>query len=136
MRGAIDHRSSYQAAGFTEWQTNSNTHVTGEAMSEPTAANIPTPKRRRFRIIRILGISAMLLAVLIVAAPWTVAHTRLRDTAINAILASPSVTASSDSASFGWFSSLSVHGLHLNSTNNHLGVRVQDVGAERPPYQL
>jgi hypothetical protein len=105
-------------------------------MSEQTAADKPTPKRRRFRIIRILGISAIVLAVLIVAAPGIVARTGLRDTAINAILASPSVTASSDSASFGWFSPLSVYGLHLKSSNNHVDIRLQDVAAERPPYQL
>jgi hypothetical protein len=105
-------------------------------MSEQTASTPPIPKRRWRRTIRILGLVVILLAVLIVAAPWIVAHTGLRDTAINAILASPTVTASSDSASFGWFSPLSVHGLHLKSTNNHVDIRVQDVGAERPPYQL
>jgi hypothetical protein len=105
-------------------------------MSEQTAASDLTPKRRRFRIIRILGITAIVLAVLIVAAPWIVAHTGLRDTAINTILKSPSVTASSDSASFGWFSPLSLHGLHLNSTNNHVDVRVEDITAERTPWQL
>jgi hypothetical protein len=70
-------------------------------MSEKTAADNQPAKRRRFQIIRILGISTILLAVLIVAAPWIVAHTGLRDTAINSILASPSITATSDSASFG-----------------------------------
>jgi hypothetical protein len=110
--------------------------VTGEAMSEQTAANNPTRTRRRFRIIRILGISAIVLAGLIVAAPAIVAHTGLRDKAINAILASPSVTASSDRASFGWFSPLSVQGLRLNSTNNHVDVRVEDMTAERSPWQL
>src|SRR6516165_6411041 len=105
-------------------------------MSVQTAANNPTPKRRRFRILWILGIAAILLAVLIVAAPWIVAHTGLRETAINAIVASPTVTASSDSASFGWFSPLSVHGLHLKSTNNHVDMRVDDLAAEKPPYQL
>jgi hypothetical protein len=105
-------------------------------MSEQTAANNPTPKRRRFRIVRTLGIFAILLAVLIVVAPWIVAHTGLRDMAINTILASPSVTASTDSASFGWFSPLSVHGLHLNSTNNHVDIRVEDITAERSPWQL
>jgi hypothetical protein len=105
-------------------------------MSEQTAANNPTPKKRRFRILRILVVFAILLAVLIVAAPWIVAHTGLRDTAINAILDSPSVTASSDSASFGWFSPLSVHGLQLSSTNNHVTVRVDDLVAEQAPYQL
>src|SRR6516162_2543232 len=105
-----------------ERQTSSSTHVTGEVMGGQTAADNRAPKRRRFRIVRALGISAGLLAVLVVAAPWVVAHTGLRDTAINTILASPSVTASSDGASFGWFSPLSVQGLHLNSTNNHVVV--------------
>src|SRR6516164_3805286 len=136
MRGAVDHRYGQQAAGPTAWQTSSSTHVTGEAMSKQTAADNRAPKKRRFRIVRALGIAAALLAVLIVAAPWVVAHTGLRDSAINTILASPSVTASSDSASFGWFSPLSVQGLHLNSTNNHVVVHVEDLTAERSPWQL
>jgi hypothetical protein len=157
-------------------------------MREPTAVNKnPTSKRRGFRRIRILGIAALLLAVLIVAAPWIVAaglrgtainsilagpsvtassdggsfgwfsplcisalllavlilaapwivaHTGLRDTAINSILARPNVTASSDRASFGWISPLSVHGLHFSSTNNHLDVRVEDITAERSLWHL
>jgi hypothetical protein len=105
-------------------------------MSEQTASTSPTPKRRWRRAIRILGLFAILLVALIAAAPWIVAHTGLRDTAINAILASPSVTASSDSASFGWFSPLSVQGLHLKSTNNHVDIRVENFAAEKSPYQL
>src|SRR5262249_41958736 len=50
-----------------------------------------------------ISIFAILVALLIVAVPRIVAHTGLRDRAINAILASPSVAGSSDSASFGWF---------------------------------
>jgi hypothetical protein len=83
-----------------------------------------------------LSISALLLAVLSVAAPRIVAHTGLRDRAINLIVASPSVTAFSDRASFGWFSPLSVHGLHLNSTNKHVDISVEDITAEQAPYQL
>jgi hypothetical protein len=105
-------------------------------MNGQTTPTTPKPKRRWRRTIRVLGLLAILLLVLIVAAPWIVAHTGLRDKAINAILASPSVTASSDSASFSWFSPLSVHGLRLNSTNNHVDLRVEDTTAERPPYQL
>jgi hypothetical protein len=105
-------------------------------MSQPTLSNTPTQKRRRFRIVRILGIFAILLALLIVAAPWVVAHTSLRDEAINAIVASPSVRASSDSASFGWFSPLSVHGMHLKSANNHIDVSVYNLAADEPPVQL
>jgi hypothetical protein len=105
-------------------------------MSESTAVITPTPKRRRFRILRILGFFLILMLLLIVAAPWIVAHTGLRDEAINEIVASPSVTASSDSASFSWFSPLSVHGLHLKSPNNHVDMSVDNLTAEKPPYQL
>src|SRR6516164_5342054 len=105
-------------------------------MNVQTASTPPIPKRRWRWTIRILGLVVILLAILIVAAPWVVAHTGLRDKAINEIVASPTVTASSDSASFGWFSPLSVHGLHLNSANNHVDIRVQDVASERAPYQL
>jgi hypothetical protein len=71
-----------------------------------------TPKRRGFRVVRIFGICAILFVVFILAALWIVAKIGLRDTAINAILASPSVSASSQSASFGCFSPLSLHGNH------------------------
>jgi hypothetical protein len=104
-------------------------------MSKQTPAGTPTPQRRGRRIIRILGLLAILLIVLIVAAPWIVAHTGLRDTAINSILASPSVTASSESASFGWFSPLSVRGLQLSSTNNHVDIRLEDITSQSP-WQL
>ena len=46
-------------------------------MSEQTASTTPIPKRRRRRTIRILGLLAILLAALIVAAPWVMAHTVL-----------------------------------------------------------
>jgi hypothetical protein len=105
-----------------------------EAMSETTAAK--TPKKRRFRIIRILGILALLLVVLILAAPWIVANTGLRDQVINAILASPSVTASSEGASFGWFSPLAVRGLNLKSSNDRIDIRVENITADRPPLQM
>jgi hypothetical protein len=105
-------------------------------MSEQKAASTLTPKRRRLRMIRILGIFVMLLVIVLAAAPWIVAHTGLRDEAINAIVASPTLTASSDRASFGWFSPPSVHGLHLNSTNNHVDVRAEDIAAEQSAYQL
>jgi hypothetical protein len=105
-------------------------HPTANA---PVPANSPAPKRRRRRIFLILGILAL---VLVLAAPWIVALTGLRDRTINAILASPSVTASSESASFGWFSPLSVHGLELTSTNKRVDIRVDDMAAERSPLRL
>ena len=106
------------------------------AANSPTPPNPPTPKRRRRRILRFLGILTLLLVVLVLVTPWIVARTELRDSTINAILKSPSVTASSESASFGWFSPLSVHGLELTSTNKRVNIRVEDMTAERSPLQL
>jgi hypothetical protein len=117
-------------------QTTFNTPWTGVAMSEQTAGNAPIPKRRRFRIVRMVALLALLLVVLILTAPWIVAHSSLRDTAINSILASPSVNASSDSASFGWFSPIAVDGLHLKSTNNHVDVRMELITAQKSLLQL
>jgi hypothetical protein len=105
-------------------------------MSEQAAAKAPTPKRRKRRILRILAIFTILLMVLLVVAPWVVARTGLRDQAINTVLASPSVTASSDSASFGWFSPLSVDGLHLKSTNNRVDIRMEAITADKSLVQL
>jgi hypothetical protein len=106
-------------------------------MSEPTTANVPTkPRRRMRRVIRVLAILAIVLVVLIAAAPWVVAHTGLRDYAINEIIASPSVKESSESASLGWFSPMSIHDLRLVSTNGHVDIHVKDIAAEQSPYQL
>src|SRR5262249_58763961 len=87
-----------------------NDRQTGAAMSGQTAASTPAPKRRRRRTTRALGLGAILLAVLVVAAPRIVAHTGLHD---DAIRASPSVVASSDSAPFGWFAPLSISAILL-----------------------
>ena len=105
-------------------------------MSEQPPAKPATPRKRRSRIIRVLGIVAILLVVLVMTAPWMVAHTGLRDEAINATLASPSVTASSESASFGWFSSPSILGLRLKSANGRLDIRAEEVTADQSLLQL
>ena len=106
----------------------------GDAMVDDKPAS--TPKPRWSRRVRILGIFAILLVALIVVAPLILARTGLRDRAINAILASPSVTASSESASFGWLSPLAIRGLRLTSTNQRIDIRVNDIATDRSPWQL
>ena len=83
-----------------------------------------------------IAVAILLVVLLIVLVPLIVAKTSLRDRVINAILASPSVQASSHSASFGWFSPLSIRGLQLNSTNKRIDIRVDDITAERSPLKL
>ena len=105
-------------------------------MSTQASAPVPTPKKRGRRILRFLGFVAILLVVLIVTGPWILAHTGLRDKLINATLASPSVTASSDSASFSWFSPPSIRGLRLESANGRLDIRTEEVAAEQSIFQV
>jgi len=105
-------------------------------MSEQTTSTSSPPTRPWRRMIWFLGILVILLVVLIAAAPWIVTHTSLRDTALNRILAGPSVTASTESASLGWLSPLSVQGMQLSSTNKHVLIRVENIAAERSPWQL
>jgi hypothetical protein len=115
-----------------------DTSAMNEQAITPSLAppNAPVPKRRRRRLLRTLGILAFLLFLLGAMTPWLLSKVGLRDRAINAILASPSVTASSESASFGWFSALSVDGLDLRSANNRFDVRVGHAATEQSPFQL
>jgi hypothetical protein len=106
-------------------------------MSEQAATpGLPIPKKRRRRILRFLAIALLLLAALVWAAPWIVGNTGLRDHAINTIVASPSVTASTESGSFGWFSPLSVQGTNLQTTNKRFHVRVEEITTDSSPYEL
>src|SRR5262245_16005921 len=102
-------------------------------MSELSAENAP---KKVSRTVRVLVVVTALLILLIALAPWIVGSTGLRDVLINRILASPSVTASSESASVGWFSPLELHGLQLNSANGRLSIQVSDISTERSPWQL
>src|SRR5262249_38685318 len=94
------------------------TCIPGEAMSDHTSDT--TPKTQSSWLRWILDFVV----------------TGLSDRLINAILASPSVRASSQGASFGLFSPLSIHGLQLKSTNSHIDIRVDDITAERTPWRL
>jgi hypothetical protein len=174
--------------GAGDLDSGDRQQVSGAAMNEQTAANDLYHNRRRRRNSRVLGvlaflvivlitvasliavsaglhnvpidsipgspiaaassdrasfgwfspitISAILVALLLLAIPRIVARTGLRDRAIYSILASPCVKASSDSARFGWFSSPSVHGLRLTSTNSRVDVRVEGVSAHRSLWRL
>jgi hypothetical protein len=95
----------------------------------------PAPKRGSRRRRRLLGVLALLVGLVLVA-PLVVASTGLRDRAINTILASPSVTASSEKASLGWFSPLSVRGLALTSSNKRVDIRLEDMGSDRSPLRI
>src|SRR5262245_6856872 len=104
-------------------------------MSDPAPA-VTTGKKKRRRWIRVLRVGLVLLVVAVLIGPLVLSKTRLRDRVINQAVRSPNVTASSQGASFGWFSPLSVQGLDLNSEKRSVRVRVNDIATEQPWWRL
>jgi hypothetical protein len=99
-------------------------------MSDQPVKDSGRPKRHRLK--RVVWVTVIILVVLVLAGPWIVAHTGLRDLLINKILGSPDLTASTKSASFGWFSPLSVDGLKIESKQGHFRAEVEKVNADQP----
>ena len=104
-------------------------------MSATTPAAVP-PRRKSRRTLRVLFVGVLLLVTLALAAPAVVARTGLRDRLINRVVQSPNLTPSTAEASFGWTSPLSVRGMELASETGSVRIRVDEVAADRPWWQL
>jgi hypothetical protein len=76
-------------------------------------------------------VTTIVLLALVLAGPWIVAHTTLRDWLVNTILGSPNLRASTERASFGCFSPLSVDGLTIADKQRHFRLEVDKVIADR-----
>lgn len=92
---------------------------------------LPKRSRTRRRLFRLAGIVAILLVFVALIAPSIIAKTGLRDRLINAILGTPSLSASADQASFGWFSPLQVGGLQIDGVREHFQLHVDSIAADR-----
>ena len=97
-------------------------------MEEPAMA---PPSRKKRWLPRVLGIVALLLIVLVLVAPTIIAKTGLRDSLINAIIGSPTLSASTEAASFGWFSPVAVEGIQIDGVRKHFQLHVDSVAADR-----
>ncbi|MDG2221910.1 MAG: hypothetical protein P8L85_11040 [Rubripirellula sp.] len=75
--------------------------------------------------------SASLLGLLVISTPTIIARTGIRDQLINAIIAASHLSASTEGASVGWLSPLSVDGLRINGMQNRFQVEVDRVTADR-----
>jgi hypothetical protein len=95
---------------------------------QPVIDNAP-PKRRR--LLRFMGVAIILLILLVLAAPWIIANTTLRDQLANTIIGTPNLTTTSKQASFGWFSSASVDGITIDSKEHHVRIEVEKVVTDR-----
>lgn len=83
-----------------------------------------------FKSVRWLLPTFALLTFVLSALPALIARTAMRDGLINSIVGTPNLTTSTRSASLGWFSPLSVHGLTVTGKQSRFRVDVESVVSE------
>jgi len=91
------------------------------------------PPRRRWRKRLVLGTVAFLvvLTCTVLAAPWIVAETPLRNVVLNAVLADRTLDASADELDCGWLSPLSIRGMRVQRVDERLHVEVERLQFEK-----
>lgn len=95
-------------------------------------APLPSDESRKRRwLIRLLGIVAILLIVLLLVAPSIIAKTGLRDKLINNLLGPTNLSASTEGATFGWFSPLTAEGIQVEGVRRHFELHVDRIAAEQ-----
>lgn len=98
-----------------------------------TAAEATPSRRRLYR--RVWG-GLLALAVLVALAPRLIAITPLRNALINAAIEGDTVQVSTDEASFGYFTPVSVGGLRVIATDGSANVHVRSITAEKSWLRL
>lgn len=98
-------------------------------MSDQSPGN--TAPRKRRRLLWLAVALAFLLVIAGFATPWIIANTGLRDTLINAIMGTPNLNASTEAASFGWFSPLLIEKAKITGKQNHFRVDVESLATDR-----
>ncbi len=83
------------------------------------------------RLLRLMGVMTLLSVVLVLAAPWIIAQTGLRDRLINAIMGTPNLSASTQRASFGWFSPLAIEDVRIDGKLRRFRVELESLTADR-----
>lgn len=71
------------------------------------------------------------IVVVLLAMPYVLAKTTLRDRLLNAIASSNDVTVQSRDASLGYFSPLALRGLQVRSTNDSTRIAIEEIRGER-----
>lgn len=101
------------------------------AADSRTPPSVPAAARSG-RFFRLAFVAAVGLAILILCLPWIVAATPLRDALIRAALANPHLSASTRSASLGWFSSVRISELRIARDDGQFQLDIQRVETEKP----
>ncbi len=88
-----------------------------------------TRRKRRGRRLKRGIVTGFLLALILSALPWIVAHTPVRDWLVNRVIDTPNLTATSEAASFGWLSPMEMDGLKLQSSDDRIHLDLERVTA-------
>ena len=75
------------------------------------------------------GLALVFLVLLFL--PWVVSNTPLRDRLLAWLVNDPSISISTQAASFGYFASLSVDGLQISSADQSVDIRIEKIHAEK-----
>ena len=101
--------------------------------SVDTATSQQGPRKPRLRTL----ICALLLFLIGTACgPWIVSKTALCDQVISLVIGEPHLEVSSTSASFGWWTPLTVAGLELRNSEGDVVVTIDQLQAERSWFAL
>ncbi|MBW3596078.1 MAG: hypothetical protein KY475_02255 [Planctomycetes bacterium] len=103
-------------------------------VSPSDASRNPKPTKRRWR--RWLFSIAVLLLVLVAAAPYVAEVTPVRDRIVDAVAERQNVRAEVGGASFGWFTPLELRDVRVESLDGEPLLNVDRIRAERPLWEL
>ena len=91
------------------------------AMHDPASSAAKAPKKRGWLLLLVLAV------LLLLATPWILAKSTLRDRLLNAIVNSDDISVSSTDASFGYVSPLSLSGLQIRSKDETTKIEVNKI---------
>jgi hypothetical protein len=96
--------------------------------SNDQPSNSPTGSGRFWKLI---AISCVMLALLLLLAPTIIAKTSLRDRLINSAMANDSLVVSTDSASFGYLTPLKIRDFSLRGTGGAMNLQIENLETEK-----
>ena len=106
------------------------------AASHPShsAAVVPTP-RRKWYLLGLLATGALLVG-LVIATPWLISSTQLRNRLLAWLLPPEKVSVSSQAAELGWTQPMEVQGVEIRLPQEDLQLEIERVAAQQPWWQI
>ena len=73
----------------------------------------------------------VVLTLVVLVSPYVLSATSYRDQILNKILDDPDLTLTSESASFGWLSNLSIDQLEIKNASEQIQISIEQLQADR-----